>query len=107
MKTHTIAKWSLGFAAGIVLAGAVLSATPASAEGYRVARSANVVGVASWDYLNIRKWPAAYSRRVGRAAPYANVWVERCIVKRRGSDWCKISWMHQRGWVNSRYLDIN
>jgi uncharacterized protein YraI len=90
-------------AAALAMAGA-FSIPSASAEGYRVARTARVVGVASWDYLNIRKWPAYYSAKVGRATPHAEVWIERCVVKRRSSDWCKISWMHQRGWVNSRYL---
>jgi hypothetical protein len=90
--------------AATLLAGATATA---SAEGYNVGRSARVVGVANWDYLNIRKWPASYSRKVGRAAPYAEVWVKRCIYKARSSDWCKISWMHQTGWVNSRYLDLN
>ncbi len=86
-----------------LLAGSMI---PASAKGYQVGRTAHIVGVASWDHLNIRKWPAPYSAKVGSAAPYAEVWVERCIIKPRATDWCKISWMHQTGWVNSRYLDL-
>jgi len=96
---------SLVLAMGTALFAATLSS--ASAEGYDVGRTARVTGVASWDHLNIRKWPAAYSAKTGRTSPYAEVWVERCIYKPRSSDWCKISWMHQKGWVNSRYLDLN
>ena len=94
--------------AALIVSGLATAAamTPASAAGYQVNSVVRVVGVASWDVLNIRAWPNARSAKVGAAAPYARVWVSRCIAKRRGSDWCKISWMEQTGWVNSRYLNL-
>jgi hypothetical protein len=70
--------------AGLVIAGAATFAVqPAMAAGYGVDAKAQVTGVAKWDQLNMRKWPAAYSRKVGALEPEAHVWVERCIVAGR------------------------
>ncbi len=92
----------LAIAAGII----GLLSQAANADGYPINQNTYVVGVPSWDVLNIRKWPATRSRIVGAAQPGARVWVERCIVKPRATDWCKISWRGQYGWVNSRFLDM-
>ena len=92
-------------ATGLLLGAAAVK--PAAAAGYSVGQTAHVVGVAHWDVLNMRKWPASYSQKVGHAMPHAQVWVHRCVVKPGASDWCKISWMHQDGWVNSRYLSLD
>lgn len=95
----------------ILAVAAVISTSlislPAHAEGYSVNQNARVIGVASWDILNIRKWPAAHSRTVGSAEPGARVWIERCIIKPGASDWCKIAWQGEYGWVNSRFLNLN
>ena len=103
MKRIKTTLLSIFAVASLATAGAV---TPANAAGYQVNAAVRVVGVASWDVLNIRAWPNARSAKVGAAAPYARVWVSRCVTKRRGSDWCKISWMEPTGWVNSRYLNL-
>ena len=66
---------------------------------------ARVTGVAKWDVLNVRKWPASYSQKTGELAPKVHVWVERCIIAPTGgSDWCLVERGPQRGWVNSRFL---
>lgn len=92
--------------AGLVIAAAAAFAVqPAMAAGYNVDGPARVVGVPHWDVLNVRRWPAPYSRKVGALAPRVQVWVERCIVAPTGgSDWCLVERGQQRGWVNSRYL---
>ncbi len=94
------------FAVIIAVGIAGLSSQAANADGYPINQNTYVVGVASWDVLNIRKWPAPRSRIVGSVDPGARVWVERCIVKPRATDWCKISWRGQYGWVNSKFLDM-
>lgn len=76
-----------------------------SAEGYHVDRVAHV-RVASWDHLNVRRWPASDSQKVGELSANSSIWVQRCIVKYNSSDWCKISNGHMGGWVNSRYLEM-
>lgn len=77
----------------------------ASAEGYHVDRVA-YVRVASWDHLNVRKWPASHSQKVGELSSNSSIWVQRCIVKTSSSDWCKVSNGHMGGWVNSRFLNM-
>ena len=60
-----------------------------------------------WDVLNIRKWPASYSQKIGALQPKTFVWVERCIVNEDGgSDWCLVERNNKKGWVNSRYLTL-
>ena len=91
----------------VILSGAVFAVQPAMAEGYPVDAKAQVTGVAKWDVLNIRKWPASYSQKSGAFKPRVHVWVERCIVNEAGgSDWCLVERGPQRGWVNSRYLTL-
>ena len=79
----------------------------ARAAGYFVDRPAYVVGVGGYDVLNMRAWPAAYSRRVG-AIPHhgSGIYVQRCIVRPHGSssDWCKVRFGGTWGWVNKRYI---
>lgn len=92
---------------GLVIAAAgAFAAQPATAAGYNVDQVAKVTGVAHWDRLNVRKWPASYSRRVGALQPGSHVWVERCIETKKSSDWCLVGAQETTGWVNSRYLTI-
>ena len=83
------------------------STVPAKAEGYIANYDAYVISVQPWDALNVRMWPAYYSQKVGEI-PHdgQNVWVQRCIVRPNGSssDWCKINYQGNWGWVNKRYL---
>lgn len=91
----------------LIIAVAITSGTAstASAEGYRVDRVA-YVRVASWDHLNVRRWPASDSQKVGELLVSSSIWVQRCIVKTNSSDWCKVSNGHMGGWVNSRFLEM-
>lgn len=89
----------------IVSAGA-FAVQPAMAAGYPVDQLARVTGVAEWDRLNVRKWPASYSQMVGVFTPGSHVWVERCIEAPTGADWCLVDANDTRGWVNSRYLTV-
>lgn len=89
----------------VTVAGA-FAVQPAMAAGYHVDQLAQVTGVAKWDSLNVRKWPASYSRKVGEFAPGDHVWVERCIEAETGADWCLVDARDTRGWVNSRYLTV-
>ncbi len=89
----------------IITAAAAFAVQPAMAAGYHVDMQARVAGVAHWDVLNVRKWPAPYSQKIGAFKPGVHVWVERCIVNEKGgSDWCLVERNFQKGWVNSRYL---
>lgn len=92
--------------AGLVIASAAAFAVqPVMAAGYDVDAPARVTGVAGWDVLNVRKWPASYSRKVGALEPQTSVWVERCIVAPQGgSDWCLVQLEDTRGWVNAGFL---
>ena len=91
----------------VILSGAVFAVQPVMAAGYPVDAKAQVTGVAKWDVLNLRKWPAAYSQKIGAFEPKVHVWVERCIVNETGgSDWCLVERGEQKGWVNSRYLTL-
>lgn len=78
---------------------------PASASGYIANYDAYVISVEDWDTLNMRKWPASYSQKVSEI-PHDGQWirVQRCIDKEYGSDWCKVKYDGNWGWVNSRYL---
>jgi uncharacterized protein YraI len=106
--TRTHEKLLVATLVGLVIASAAAFAVqPAMAAGYYVDGAARVTGVPHWDVLNIRKWPAAYSRKTGELAPKVHVWVERCIVAEDGgSDWCLVERGPQKGWVNSRYLQF-
>jgi|GEM_PF-546014 len=93
--------------AGLILvSAAAFAVTPANAAGYQVDQKAQVTGVAWWDHLNVRKWPAHYSMKIGEAEPNSWVWVERCIEVENASDWCKVENGHFYGWVNSAYLSL-
>ncbi len=94
---------ALGICAASVLSASAV--TTASAEGYIANHDAYVISVESWDSLNNRKWPAYYSQQVGEIPHDGQfVWVQRCIYKEYASDWCKVNYDGQWGWVNSRYL---
>ncbi|ODT81637.1 MAG: hypothetical protein ABS76_10790 [Pelagibacterium sp. SCN 64-44] len=88
----------------VVAAAAAFAVQPAMAAGYQVETLAQVSGVAQWDRLNVRKWPASYSRKVGALRPGAHVWVERCIEVQNSADWCLVHRNTTEGWVNSRFL---
>jgi SH3-like domain-containing protein len=94
--------------AGMVMVGAAAFAVqPALAAGYDVESPAHIVGVKNWDTLNVRKWPASYSQKVGEFEPKTAVWVERCIVSPQGgSDWCLVEQQDTKGWVNARFLKV-
>ena len=107
MKKHH-EKLLVAALAGLVIASAAAFAVqPAMAEGYDVDAQAMVTGVADWDHLNVRKWPAPYSKKTGQLDPLVHVWVERCIAMEDGSDWCLVERGEQKGWVNSRYLILS
>lgn len=91
----------------VIVSAAAFVVTPAHAAGYEIDQKAQVVGVEYWDQLNVRKWPASYSRKTGALSPQSWVWVERCIEVADSTDWCKISVGEQQGWVNSNYLSID
>ena len=94
--------------AGLVItAAAAFAVSPAMAAGYHVDAQARVTGVAKWDVLNVRKWPASYSQKIGELRNRAHVWVVRCRTFPNASDWCLIERGHQTGWVNARYLEID
>jgi len=88
----------------VVTAAAGFAVQPAMAAGYHVEQMARVSNVAQWDKLNVRKWPASYSRKIGSLAPNSPVWVERCIQVENSADWCLVERQNTRGWVNSRFL---
>ncbi len=88
----------------VITAAAAFAVQPAMAAGYSVESMAQVTGVARWDKLNVRKWPASYSQKVGAFAPGVHVWVERCIEVTNSADWCLVDRDGTTGWVNSRYL---
>ena len=88
----------------VITAAGAFAVQPAMAAGYNVDQLAKVTDVARWDSLNVRKWPASYSQKVGAFAPGDHVWVERCIEAETGADWCLVDARDTRGWVNSRYL---
>ena len=90
----------------VITAAAAFAVQPAMAAGYQVDQLAQVTGVASWDALNVRKWPAAHSQRVGTFDAGAHVWVERCIEAKTGADWCLVDAADTKGWVNSRFLTV-
>jgi uncharacterized protein YraI len=88
----------------MIVFAAAFAVTPTLAAGYSVDMTARVSGVAEWDVLNVRKWPAHYSQQVGALDPDTYVWVERCIILDNASDWCRVERGETSGWVNSRYL---
>lgn len=90
----------------VISAAGAFAVQPAMAAGYQVDQLAQVTGVAHWDQLNVRKWPASYSQQIGAFTPHSRVWVERCIEAESGSDWCLVDAQNTRGWVNSSYLTI-
>jgi uncharacterized protein YraI len=90
----------------IIASAAVFAVQPAMAAGYHVEQPARVGNMPSWDQLNVRKWPAHYSQRIGALKPNTSVWVERCNEVPGSADWCLIERGGLKGWVNSRYLNL-
>lgn len=92
----------IGGVAALVASG--VFAPPVHASGYHVDTIAQITGVADWDHLNVRKWPASYSQKIGQVEPRTWVWIERCIEVENSSDWCLVERADTKGWVNARYL---
>jgi uncharacterized protein YraI len=90
----------------VITAAAAFAVQPAMAAGYGVDQLAQVSGVADWDHLNVRKWPAAYSQKVGAFDAATHVWVDRCIEVPNGADWCLVDRAGLKGWVNSKFLTL-
>ena len=90
----------------IITAAGAFAVQPAMAAGYQVDQLAQVTGVHSSDELNVRKWPAPYSQKIGGYEAGSHVWVDRCITPERGADWCLVGGQGLNGWVNSRYLTL-
>lgn len=90
----------------VITAAGAFAVQPAMAAGYDVDQLAQVTGLAPWDSLNVRKWPASYSQKIGAFEPRSHVWVERCIEAASGSDWCLVDAQNTKGWVNSRFLTV-
>ncbi len=90
---------------GMIITGAAAFAVqPALAAGYAVDELARVTGVAEWDHLNVRRWPASYSKKIGAFEPGSHVWVDRCIEVPNSTDWCLVDGGGVAGWVNSKFL---
>ena len=90
----------------VITAAAAFAVQPAMAAGYSVDQLAQVTGVADWDRLNVRKWPASYSQKIGAFRAETHVWVDRCIEASTGADWCLVDRGGLKGWVNSRFLTL-
>ena len=91
----------------VIVATAMFAVSPTMAAGYNVDAQAQVTGVKHWDTLNIRKWPASYSQKVGELDSDSYVWVIRCRTFESTSDWCLIERGDDYGWVNASYLEID
>ncbi|KKB11648.1 hypothetical protein VE25_11715 [Devosia geojensis] len=89
----------------IIASAAAFAVQPAMAAGYHVEQPARVGNIAAWDVLNVRKWPAHYSQKIGALEPQTSVWVERCNEIPGSADWCLVEKGNLKGWVNSRYLN--
>jgi len=84
---------------------------------YKDALFGKVVGVASWDRLNVRANPNYKSKKVASLPNEAFVGIDRC--KKVGkSIWCKVHHIAQHdyegftynsksGWVNAKYLKLS
>jgi len=90
----------------VIISAAAFSISPTLAHGYNVGVAGQVINVAVWDKLNVRKWPAPYSQKIGELPPQTIVYIERCITKPHVSDWCKVGRDNTYGWVNSKFLTI-
>jgi invasion protein IalB len=91
----------------VIVATAAFAVSPALAAGYTVDAQAQVTGVEDWDTLNMRKWPASYSQKVGELEADTHVWVIRCRTFETTSDWCLVERGDDYGWVNASYLEID
>ena len=84
-----------------VLAGVGMLVMTTAAYACACCNTYGVRGVSSNDVLNIRRWPSAQSRKVGRIpAGFCGI---RRLGPRRGR-WVKISYGGTTGWVHSRYI---
>jgi uncharacterized protein YraI len=54
--------------------------------------------------LPVRQWPTEQAEAVGSLPHNATVWIERCVEIPSTTDWCKIYWGPEIGWVNARHL---
>ena len=102
-KTHE--KLLVAVLCGLVLtSAAIFAVSPANASGYEVYRPADIVDLAEPEALNVHQWPTIESAATGALPAYATVWIERCVEIPGSTDWCKIYWGPQIGWVDARHL---
>jgi uncharacterized protein YraI len=88
----------------LLLSSAILFGMTLTADA-----SCQVIGVASYDTLNVRFLPSYKSKKVGELSPNARgINIIYCKRKAYSSPWCKISYYAGSakiiGWVNSKYL---
>jgi hypothetical protein len=90
---------------GLVLtSAAIFAVSPASAAGYEVYRPGDVVDLDEFATLSVHREPTPESSAVGELPSFATVWIERCREIPGSSDWCKIYWGPEIGWVDARHL---
>lgn len=67
-----------------------------------------VTGVKQGDSLNMRAWPNPNSRTLV-ALPHNSKWVASSGTPKKygNSDWLKVHWNGDTGWVNSKYLKFD
>lgn len=82
--------------------------TPGGSSAAGNGSMARVTGVASNDVLNVRSGPGTNYRAIGALSNGTRVRNLGC-QDQSGARWCQIEMltdMHERGWVNARYLDL-
>jgi len=87
--------------APMLLAAGFLTAGTERAEACACCGSWQVINVASYDVLNIRRGPGTRHSVVGTMKNGTT-----CIILKgpRRGNWVKIGWAEFDGWVNRRYL---
>lgn len=88
----------------VLISAAIFAVSPATAAGYDVYRPADVTELHADAALSVHQWPTAKSLAVGALPASATVWIERCVEIPDSSDWCKIYWGPEIGWVDARHL---
>ena len=93
----------IGSVAAIAAAAAIYVSPSAStdAEACAFCGKYQVIGVESWDTLNVRSGPSASHQKVG-ALPFngRNIRMAgQCVGK-----WCTIKFFGTKAWVNTDYL---
>lgn len=90
---------------GLVLtSAAIFAVSPANAAGYEVYRPGDVVNPAGFDIVSVHENPTTDSASIGALPFFATVWIERCEEIPGSTDWCKIHWGPEIGWIDARHL---